>query len=102
MMVVVEYYILSSSTSEYGVVKCALRVIIWWVQRFRQVRENTWTLCSNHVEPTERIYTVTDLMPSTEYELKITAHNNAGDMVAIYNFTTYTLTGGKTTNRSVS
>lgn len=34
-------------------------------------------------------------MPATEYELKITAHNNAGDTVAIYNFTTYTLTGSK-------
>lgn len=47
------------------------------------------------MEPTERIYTVTDLLPATEYELKITAHNNAGDTVAIYNFTTYTLTGSK-------
>lgn len=63
------------------------------------MREGTWTLCSNHVEPTERTYTVTDLLPATEYELKITAHNNAGDTVAIYNFTTYTLTGGKFTKR---
>lgn len=69
--------------------------ILHFAIEYRIGRSDPWIVSSNHVQPTERIYTITDLLPATEYELKITAHNNAGDTVAVYNFTTYTLTGSK-------
>ncbi|CRK92906.1 CLUMA_CG006322, isoform A, partial [Clunio marinus] len=52
-----------------------------------------WNMISNHVSSTERIFTVTDLLPATKYQLKLTAHNNAGSTTAIYDFTTLTAQG---------
>jgi hypothetical protein len=48
---------------------------------------------SSHVASTERTFTVTDLLPATKYQLKVTAHNNAGSTTAIYDFTTLTAQG---------
>lgn len=62
---------------------------------YRVAQGGPWTVSSNQVQPTERIYSINDLMPATEYELRITAYNNGGETVAIYNFTTYNLRGGK-------
>lgn len=59
------------------------------------MRHTSWTTASNHVKPTERIYSIVDLFPGTEYQVKVTAHNNAGDTDALYNFTTVTFAGGK-------
>lgn len=59
------------------------------------MRHSSWTTASNHVKPTERIYSIVDLFPGTEYQVKVTAHNNAGDTDALYNFTTMTFAGGK-------
>lgn len=58
-----------------------------------RTRYTSWTMSSNRVKPTERIYSIQDLLPATEYQLKITAHNNAGNTEAIYNFTTLTPSG---------
>ncbi|XP_031619714.1 Down syndrome cell adhesion molecule-like protein Dscam2 isoform X2 [Contarinia nasturtii] len=52
-----------------------------------------WNMIANHIAPTERIYTVTDLHPNTKYQIRITAYNNAGSASAIYNLTTSTLQG---------
>jgi len=52
-------------------------------------------MIANHVAPTERIYTVADLLPATKYQLRVTAYNNAGSTQSIYNFTTLTPSGGK-------
>ena len=41
-------------------------------------------------------FVVLDLNPATWYNLKVTAHNNAGFSVAEYEFATLTVTGGKT------
>ncbi|KAL1500781.1 hypothetical protein ABEB36_006226 [Hypothenemus hampei] len=60
---------------------------------YRPTRHGTWTAASNHVKPTERIYSVTDLYPATEYQIKVTAYNNAGETDALYNFTTLTFAG---------
>lgn len=69
--------------------------ILYFAVEYKTTRQSSWTMSSNHVKPTERIYSIQDLLPATEYQLKITAHNNAGDTEAIYNFTTLTLLGGK-------
>ncbi|XP_023309911.1 Down syndrome cell adhesion molecule-like protein Dscam2 [Anoplophora glabripennis] len=67
--------------------------ILYFIVEYKTSRHSSWTMSSNHVKPTERIYSIQDLLPATEYQLKITAHNNAGDTEAIYNFTTLTLLG---------
>jgi hypothetical protein len=53
-----------------------------------------WTLVSNSVKPGGN-FVVLDLSPATWYNLRVTAHNNAGSTVAEYEFATLTLTGGK-------
>ncbi|XP_072378394.1 cell adhesion molecule Dscam1-like [Diabrotica undecimpunctata] len=67
--------------------------ILYFIIEYRSSRYSSWTTSSNHVKPTERIYSILDLLPATEYQLKITAHNNAGDTEAVYNFTTLTPLG---------
>lgn len=62
---------------------------------YRAGRYASWTMVSNHIKPTERIFSVGELFPSTEYQLKVTAVNNAGNTIAVYNFTTLTTLGGK-------
>lgn len=54
-----------------------------------------WNMIASHIAPTERIYSVTDLHPSTKYHLRVTAYNNAGSTSAIYNFTTSISQGSK-------
>lgn len=48
---------------------------------------------SNSVKPGGN-FVVLDLSPATWYNLRVTAHNNAGSTVAEYEFATLTLTGG--------
>ncbi|KAJ8960256.1 hypothetical protein NQ318_003981 [Aromia moschata] len=67
--------------------------ILYFAIEYKPSRQSSWTMSANHVKPTERIYSIQDLLPATEYQLKITAHNNAGDTEAVYNFTTLTLLG---------
>ncbi|XP_061500110.1 cell adhesion molecule Dscam2 isoform X1 [Anopheles gambiae] len=52
-----------------------------------------WNMIASHVEATERIFTVTDLQPATKYQLRVTAYNNAGATMAVYNYTTLTAQG---------
>lgn len=69
--------------------------ILYFMIEYKKKHQSVWIMASNHVKPTERIYSVTELWPATDYQLKVTANNNAGETVAIYNFTTLTLMGGK-------
>ncbi|XP_055380718.1 cell adhesion molecule Dscam2 isoform X2 [Condylostylus longicornis] len=62
--------------------------ILYFVIECRLLGRSQWNIISNHIAPTERIYTVSDLLPGTKYQLRVTAHNNAGSTVATYNFTT--------------
>ena len=57
--------------------------------------QKDWTLVSNSVKAGGN-FVVLDLNPATWYNLKVTAHNNAGFSVAEYEFATLTVTGGKT------
>ncbi|GLH07043.1 Down syndrome cell adhesion molecule-like protein Dscam2 [Gryllus bimaculatus] len=68
--------------------------ILYFIIEYRDTqRSNDWSLVSNNVQPTERVYSVLDLTPATQYQLKVTAHNNAGSTFAYYNFTTLTAEG---------
>lgn len=67
--------------------------IVYFVIECKPYARSQWNVISSHVAPTERIFTVSDLMPATKYQLKVTAYNNAGSTSAIYNFTTLTAQG---------
>nr|CAD7573670.1 unnamed protein product [Timema californicum] len=68
--------------------------ILYFIIEYRESqRTNEWTLVSNNVQPTERVYSVLDLSPASKYHLRVTAHNNAGSTLAYYNFTTLTAEG---------
>lgn len=51
-------------------------------------------MASNQVKPKGN-YAIMELTPATWYNLRISAHNNAGSSVAEYECATLTLTGGK-------
>ncbi|XP_069681625.1 cell adhesion molecule Dscam1 isoform X3 [Periplaneta americana] len=68
--------------------------ILYFIIEYRDAqRSSDWSLVSNNVQPTERVYSILDLVPATKYHLRVTAHNNAGSTVAFYNFTTLTAEG---------
>ena len=70
--------------------------ILYFIIEYRESqRSGDWSLVSNNVQPTERVYSILDLNPATKYQLRVTAHNNAGSTQAPYNFTTLTAEGGK-------
>ena len=46
-------------------------------------------------------FVVLDLNPATWYNLRVTAHNNAGFSVAEYEFATLTVTGGELTRTPI-
>ena len=53
-----------------------------------------WTLVSNSVKAGGN-FVVLDLNPATYYNVKVTAHNNAGFSVGEFEFATLTVTGGE-------
>ena len=59
-----------------------------------------WSVVSNNVKPGGN-FVVLDLNPATWYNLKVTAHNNAGFSIAEYEFATLTATGGEIQERSI-
>ena len=68
--------------------------IIYFVVEYKPKNQKDWTLVSNSVKPGGN-FVVLDLNPATWYNLKVTAHNNAGFSIAEYEFATLTSTGGK-------
>ncbi|XP_047108457.1 Down syndrome cell adhesion molecule-like protein 1 homolog isoform X1 [Schistocerca piceifrons] len=52
-----------------------------------------WILVSNNLKYTEEKFSILDLNPVTNYELRMTAHNSAGSTVVTYDFTTLSSTG---------
>ncbi|XP_063830982.1 cell adhesion molecule Dscam2 [Ostrinia nubilalis] len=67
--------------------------ILYFVIEYREISQSQWRLVSNSVQATERVFSVPGLTPAAHYQLRITAHNNAGHAVALYNFTTHSLSG---------
>ena len=52
-----------------------------------------WTMASNQVKPTGN-YVIMELTAATRYNIRVSAHNNAGSSVAEYECATLTVTGG--------
>lgn len=70
--------------------------IIYYVLQYRMMSdrfENEWILVSNALKP-QRRFTLSGLLPSTLYQLRMEAHNVAGSSSAEYNFITLTKEGG--------
>ena len=81
----------------------ALRLHAWpdngcpiddFIIQYRPINEFHWTLVSNNVKMARR-FVVTNLSPSTVYQLKVEAHNVAGSNHAEFTFITLTKDGGK-------
>nr|XP_050851568.1 cell adhesion molecule Dscam2-like isoform X6 [Vespula vulgaris] len=65
--------------------------LLYFVVEYRRL-PGDWLLVSNNVPPQLR-YTVPDLESGTNYELRVTAYNNAGSTQAEYLFTTLSQSG---------
>merc|ERR1719285_1643557 len=65
--------------------------MIYFMVEYKPRSHKDWTLVSNNVKPGGNFV---DLNPATWYNLKVTAHNNAGFSIAEYEFATLTATGG--------
>lgn len=68
--------------------------ITYFVIQYRPINEFHWTLVSNNVQM-QRRFLVTNLSPSTVYQLKIETYNVAGSNQAEFSFVTLTKDGGK-------
>lgn len=68
--------------------------ILYFIVEYRKEMDNDWIISSKPVSPSDRIYVIYDLTPATRYQLRITAHNNIGSTVQVYNFTTLNEEGG--------
>lgn len=73
--------------------------ILHFAVEYRPGGHSPWLPASNRVKPTERIFSIGDLWPATEYQVKVVAYNNAGETTAIYNFTTLTTLGSESLRR---
>ncbi|XP_050445648.1 cell adhesion molecule Dscam2 isoform X4 [Cataglyphis hispanica] len=67
--------------------------INYFVIQYRPINEFHWTLVSNNVKM-QRRFVVTNLTPSSVYQLKVEAHNVAGSNQAEFTFVTLTKEGG--------
>ncbi|XP_017879717.1 Down syndrome cell adhesion molecule-like protein Dscam2 isoform X2 [Ceratina calcarata] len=66
--------------------------ILYFVIQYRPINEFHWTLVSNNVKM-QRRFVVTNLQPSSVYQLKVEAHNVAGSNHAEFTFVTLTKEG---------
>nr|XP_024214192.1 Down syndrome cell adhesion molecule-like protein Dscam2 isoform X41 [Halyomorpha halys] len=67
--------------------------MLYFVVEHKKKISTEWNQVSNNVKPGGN-FVVLDLDPATWYNLRVTAHNNAGFAVAEYEFATLTITGG--------
>jgi hypothetical protein len=57
---------------------------------YKLQKSRKWISLSSRVFTDQKYIVLSDLMPSTTYDLKITAFNEAGSTEALYTFTTTT------------
>ena len=68
--------------------------ILYFIIEYRRESDSEWKVSTKPVPPSDRIYVISDLLPGIRYQMRITAHNNIGSTVQIYNFTTFNEEGG--------
>lgn len=68
--------------------------ILYFIIEHKKDVDVEWKVSSKPVSPSDRIYVISDLTPATRYQLRITAHNNIGSTIQVYNFTTLNEEGG--------
>lgn len=83
----------------------ALRLLEWpdsgchiqyFTVQYRQISDGErerWILVSNALKP-HRKFIISNLKPSTYYQLRVEAHNSAGSTTADFSFATLTVNGG--------
>lgn len=76
--------------------------IMYFIIEYQTSDLSSWSMASNSVQPNDRVFVLSDLKPGTKYNVRITAHNNAGSSLAVYNFTTLSPAGGQFANRSIN
>ncbi|KAJ1531014.1 hypothetical protein ONE63_005846 [Megalurothrips usitatus] len=59
--------------------------ILYFVVEYQRDADD-WVLVSNNAPPTQRL-SIAPLLPRSRYAVRVTAHNNAGSTVHLYNFT---------------
>ena len=64
--------------------------------QYKQQKHQDWTIISPRIEPDEEFAKITNLTPSTWYQILVTAHNSVGPTEVEYVTSTLTLMGGKT------
>lgn len=62
---------------------------------YRFYGRGNWNTIAAHIPINDRIFTIMDLVPGTKYQVRVTATNNAGATVGLYNFTTLNPQGSK-------
>ncbi|XKL59015.1 hypothetical protein PGB90_000031 [Kerria lacca] len=67
--------------------------ISYFIIEYKRESDDDWKIMKS-VSPSDRIYMITNLSPGIRYQLRITAQNNIGSTVQIYNFTTLSEEGG--------
>ncbi|KAF2359815.1 Fibronectin type III [Trinorchestia longiramus] len=67
--------------------------INYFVVEYKPKHASEWTIASNQVKPRGN-YAIMELTSATRYNLRVSAHNNAGLAVAEYECATLTVSGG--------
>lgn len=68
--------------------------ILYFTIEYKKRYSNDWIIVSSNVASQAR-FPIGDLEPSTMYNLRVQAHNNAGSTVAEFSFETFNIAGGK-------
>lgn len=71
---------------------CSIQSFTVEFRKLESSNANDWIVVSSNV-PAKSRYSIPDLEPATQYNLRITAHNNAGSTIAAYIFKTLTING---------
>lgn len=69
--------------------------ILYFVVQYKEHFLSDWIMLSNNIIPEQNKVFISDLVPSTWYDLSMTAHSEAGQSEARYLFSTLTPAGGK-------
>lgn len=69
-------------------------ILYFTVEYKRYGYSNEWIIVSSNIVSQAR-FPIGDLEPSSAYNIRVQAHNNAGSTIAEYTFETLNMAGGK-------